>query len=102
MASNILTAVYGWPRVGPSAEDMALVKRIHAHVEHISDAAIPGKNLLDIFPVLQHLPSWMSSEKRAGLAWHEKESDMFARFKQSVVEKMVRVRPGESTRVYKR
>ena len=90
MASNILTAVYGWPRMSTSSEDMALVKRIHAHVEHISDAAIPGKFLVDVFPVLKYLPAWMAKWKRDGEAWFENESRMFAKFTASVRDKMVR------------
>ena len=90
MASNILTAVYGWPRMTTSPEDMALVKRIHAHVEHISDAAIPGKFLVDVFPVLKYLPAWMAKWKRDGEAWFENESKMFAKFTASVRDKMVR------------
>lgn len=87
MASNILTAVYGWPRIGP--EDKAVVRRISAHVERISEAAIPGRYLVDAFPAMKHLPPSIAKWKREGLAWHERESGMFAGFTRGVSERLV-------------
>ena len=89
MASNILTTVYGWPRFGTSEKEMALIKRIHAHVEHISDASIPGRYLVDAFPAMRHLPAWMAKWKREGMAWHEGESRLFSSFTQSVRDRLV-------------
>ena len=88
MASNILTAVYGWPRIEP--EDKAVVERISRHVERISEAAIPGRYLVDIFPAMKYLPAWMAKWKREGLEWHERESEMFAGFTRSVSDRLVR------------
>ena len=90
MASNILTAVYGWSRMTDSPRDMEIVHRIHAHVERVSDAAIPGKYLVDIFPALRHLPAWAAKWKREGNEWHDGESALFAGFNRGVKERMVR------------
>ena len=99
MASNILTAVYGWPRIGPA--DKAVVTRISKHVEDISGAAIPGRFLVDVFPVLNYLPAWAAKWKRYGLDWHEAESRMFASFTKGVRDRMVDTRqtPQNSNRL---
>ena len=89
MASNILTTVYGWPRIDSENKDTTLIKRIHSHVEHISDAAIPGRYLVDAFPAMRHIPAWMAKWKREGLAWHVSESQLFAQFSEGVKNRMV-------------
>ncbi|KAI0072737.1 cytochrome P450 [Panus rudis PR-1116 ss-1] len=77
-ASNILTATYGWPRINDS--HVPLVKRIHDHTEHLSNACIPGTSMVDMFPVLNYLPLWMSKWKRDAIAWHKRESVLFEGF----------------------
>ena len=89
MASNILTTVYGWPRFGTSEKEMALIKRIHAHVEHISDASIPGRYLVDVFPAMRHLPAWMAKWKREGLKWFKDETAMWEGFYTSIAKDVV-------------
>ncbi|KAG6907102.1 hypothetical protein DXG01_010515 [Tephrocybe rancida] len=85
-SSNILTATYGWPRL--TDEHMPLVKRIHAHTAHLSNACIPGTSMVDLFPFLNYLPAWMAKFKRDALAWHQRESEMFEGFNADVARKM--------------
>ncbi|EJD00110.1 cytochrome P450 [Fomitiporia mediterranea MF3/22] len=85
-ASNILTATYGWPRI--TDEYLPLVKRIHDHTEHLSNACIPGCSMVDTFPFINHFPLWMSKWKRDCLAWHKRESAMFEGFNSEVEKKM--------------
>ncbi|TFK80623.1 cytochrome P450 [Polyporus arcularius HHB13444] len=90
-ASSILTAVYGWPRIG--AKDKPIVERINAHVARIGSAVVPGRYLVDIFPAMEHLPTWMAKWKREGLEWHERETEMFEEFNEGVGDRMAK---GES------
>ena len=87
-ASNILTATYGWPRI--TEEHIPLVQRIHAHTARLSSACIPGASMVDIFPVMNYFPLWMSKWKTDALEWHERETNMFVGFYNDVREKMVR------------
>lgn len=46
-------------------------------VARITTAATPGTFLVDFFPIMKYLPSWMARWKRDGLAWHEEQSKIF-------------------------
>ena len=87
--SSILTAVYGWPRI--SGKDKPVVDRIHAHTARIASAVVPGRYLVDILPIMKHLPTSIAKWKREGLQWHEAETKMFEEFNQGVSDRMVRV-----------
>lgn len=86
-SSNILTATYGWPRL--TDEHIPLVKRIHAHTARLSNACIPGTSMVDLFPILNYLPSWFAKWKQDALEWHQRESEMFEGFNAGVAKKMV-------------
>ncbi|KAJ3563358.1 hypothetical protein NP233_g8993 [Leucocoprinus birnbaumii] len=85
-SSNILTATYGWPRI--TDEHIPLVKRIHAHTARLSNACIPGTSMVDLFPILNYLPTWMAKWKQDALDWHQRESEMFEGFNKDVAKKM--------------
>ena len=81
--------MYGWPRIGD--KDKPVIQRIHAHTARIASAVVPGRFLVDIFPVMKHFPTWIAKWKRDGLAWHAAETEMFQGFNQGVSERMVRL-----------
>ncbi|KAJ7139436.1 cytochrome P450 [Mycena epipterygia] len=87
-ASSILSAVYGWPRIGSSS--LPIIHRIHAHTAHIAGAVVPGAFLVEVFPWMKRLPTWMAKWKRDGLKWHEQETDMFESLNAGVGEKMAK------------
>ena len=87
IASNVLTAVYGWPRV--TTVDKPIVERVHAHLLRLTNAALPGRYLVDAFPMLRHLPTWLAKWKRDGLEWHARETEMFEEFNEGVRGRMV-------------
>jgi len=74
-ASTVLSAVYGWPPIGKSSDP--LVNRINDLMHRLVRAALPGAFLVEIFPVMKYLPSWMAKWKREGLEWHRKDTEMF-------------------------
>jgi hypothetical protein len=84
-----LTATYGWPRI--TEEHIPLVQRIHAHTARLSSACIPGASMVDIFPVMNYFPLWMSKWKTDALEWHERETKMFEGFYNDVGEEIVRL-----------
>jgi len=49
-------------------------------------AAIPGANLVEIFPVMNHLPMWIAKWKREGSEWFAKDTKMFKSFLSDVKE----------------
>ncbi|KAF9558962.1 cytochrome P450 [Agrocybe pediades] len=84
--SSILGAVYAWPSITDSQNP--LVQRIHAFSNTISAAVVPGAYLIDIFPVLDHLPTWMYRPKKKGQEWHENETDLFRTLLKDVEDKL--------------
>lgn len=59
-------------------------------VTRITSVGTPGASLVDFFPVLKHVPTWMAKWKREGLAWHEAESEIFKGFNAGVAAIMVK------------
>ncbi|KAI0088576.1 cytochrome P450 [Irpex rosettiformis] len=84
-ASSIFSSVYGWPALEPGSPH---IQRIKSMVSRITSVGTPGASLVDFFPVMKHLPTWMAKWKREGLAWHEAESEVFKKFNADVAERM--------------
>ncbi|KAJ3558859.1 hypothetical protein NM688_g676 [Phlebia brevispora] len=76
-ASTMLCAIYGWLSIGTEAD--SIVNRINEHMERTFQASLPGNFLVESFPSMLHLPSWMAKWKREGLNWHRKDTEMFRR-----------------------
>ncbi|TDL16829.1 cytochrome P450 [Rickenella mellea] len=85
-ASTVLSAVYGLPPI--ASKDDPLVTRINDLMHRLVRAALPGAYLVEIFPIMLYLPSWMAKWKREGLEWHRKDSIMFEGFMDNVQKKV--------------
>ena len=79
--------MYGWPRI--ESKDDPLITRINDLVHRLIRAALPGTYLVEIFPVMKHLPTWMAPWKKWGLKWYKKDSEMFQGFYDGVAKTMV-------------
>ena len=86
-ASTVLSAVYGWPPI--ESKDDPLVIRINDLVHRLAHAALPGVYLVEIFPVMKYLPTWMAPWKKWGLEWYKKDSEMFKGFYDGVAKTLV-------------
>ncbi|KIJ64543.1 hypothetical protein HYDPIDRAFT_111879 [Hydnomerulius pinastri MD-312] len=86
-ASNILTAVYGRPRI--TAKDKPILDRAHAHTARLASATAPGAFLVELFPFMMFFPNWMAKWKRDGIAWHEEETKFLEKLDEEAVEKEV-------------
>ena len=86
-ASMVLSAVYGWPPI--ESKDDPLVTQINDQVHRLIRAALPGTYLVEIFPVMKHLPTWMAPWKKWGLEWYKKDSEMFEGFYDGVAKTLV-------------
>ncbi|TCD70730.1 hypothetical protein EIP91_002106 [Steccherinum ochraceum] len=75
ISSVIMTATYGWPRIDD--DSAVIVSEILGVASGFTHASLPGSSVVDIFPILNHLPSWIFKEKRDALLWHEQKSRMF-------------------------
>jgi len=84
----VLSAIYAWPPIDKSND--ALVDRINDLMHRLVHAALPGAFLVEIFPAMKRLPSWMAKWKREGLEWHRKDTEMFQGFMDGVQKTMVR------------
>ncbi|KAJ3558862.1 hypothetical protein NM688_g675 [Phlebia brevispora] len=78
VASTMLCAVYGWLSIDSSADSM--VKRINDLMERVFHATLPGNYLVEFFPSMLHLPTWMAKWKREGLEWRRRDTEMFESF----------------------
>lgn len=86
-ASTVLCSVYGWDPIEP--KDDLIVERINGLVNRIVHAALPGTYLVENFPLMKYLPSWMARWKREGLEWHAQGSEMLEGFLFDVKERVV-------------
>ena len=50
--------MYGWPPI--ESKDDPLITRINDLVHCLIRAALLGAYLVEIFPVMKHLPTWMA------------------------------------------
>ena len=73
----------------PKPENDALVTRINDLMHRLVHAALPGAYLVEIFPVMRFLPTWMAKWKREGLEWHAKDTAMFEGFMDTVRNRVV-------------
>lgn len=81
--------MYGWNPI--ESKDDLLVERINSISHRILRAALPGAYLVEIFPIMKHLPSWMAKWKREGLEHFTKDTKMFEGFLSDVEERVVSV-----------
>ena len=86
-ASTVLSAVYGWPSI--ESKDDPLVTRITEFVNRLVRALLPGAYLVEIFPMMEHLPTWMAPWKKWGVEWYKKDSEMFQGFYDGVAKSLV-------------
>ncbi|KIM35765.1 hypothetical protein M413DRAFT_32229 [Hebeloma cylindrosporum] len=83
-ASAVLAAVYGWAPV--QSKDDPIVTRINEIMERLMLAALPGAYMVDIFPIMKRLPTWIAPWKKWGLEWQKKDTDMFQGFYDGVAK----------------
>ncbi|KAF5343067.1 hypothetical protein D9758_011141 [Tetrapyrgos nigripes] len=81
-ASTILTAVYGMDPI--KTKDDPLITRINDLMHRLVRATLPGSFLVDIFPVMKHLPEAIAPWKKEGMEWHRKDTVMFQEFMDGV------------------
>lgn len=87
-ASAMCSTVYGWPALEAESPNIAVVVEL---ADRISNAAVLGNFLVDIFPLMNLLPSWMAPWKREGKALHDRLSVELEKYLSDVAEKNVRV-----------
>jgi len=85
--------VYGWLPI--ESKDGPLITRINDVAHRFVRAALPGAYLVEIFPVMKHLPTWMAPWKKWGLEWYKKDSEMFQAFYDGVAKTMVSLKKSE-------
>ncbi|THG98633.1 hypothetical protein EW026_g3595 [Hermanssonia centrifuga] len=85
-ASAILAVVYGWPSLDASGDP--LVTRIKDFMDRVLTSSFPGAFLVDIFPSMLYIPTWLASWKRRGLKWHQEDTEFFETFLVDAREKM--------------
>jgi hypothetical protein len=85
--SAMLSAVCGWPAI--ELKDDPLVSQINDFMHRLMQAALPGIYLVEIFPVVKHLPMWMAPWKKWGLEWYKKDTEMFQGFYNGVAKTLV-------------
>lgn len=86
-ASTVLTAVYGQKPI--KSNDDPLVVRINDLAHRLVRASLPGAFLVDIFPAMLHLPTWLAKWKREGLEWYRKDTEMFVDFYRDTKKRLV-------------
>lgn len=86
-ASTVLSAVYGWPPL--ESKDDSLVYQINEFIHRLARTALPGAYLVEVFPMMKHLPTWVAPWKKWGLDWYKKDGEMFQAFYEGVAKTVV-------------
>ncbi|KAJ7451201.1 cytochrome P450 [Mycena galericulata] len=83
-ASSVKTAIYGSCPI--DSKDDPLVVRINDLMHRLVRATLPGAFMVDIFPALKNVPTWVpfTGWKKEGLEWHRKDTDTFQVFMDDV------------------
>ena len=88
-ASSSLAIAYGEHLLTPSS--YKAVERVDEFIRVIAPAAQQATaSIVELFPVLDYLPAWLTSWRRKGLQEQAKFSTMFAEFLNNVKDQMVR------------
>jgi hypothetical protein len=80
-------AVYALPSI--LSNDDPLVTRINEHMHRTVDAGQPGNYLVEVFPIMKLIPSWMAKWKRDALHWHREDTKMFEELLEPVQKAVV-------------
>lgn len=75
MASSTLGLCYAFPSI--KTYDDPVVTGITNFIHRLEQAARPGAYLVEMFPIMNHLPPLLASWKRFGNSCHERDSQMF-------------------------
>jgi hypothetical protein len=75
VAANIVSVIYGIPRTAPLNQQIGA--KMKEAIAGVQSAMVPGKYLVDTFPILRYLPSWLVPGMREGLAFHRQSLDFF-------------------------
>lgn len=86
--SAVLSVSYALPAI--ESEDDPLVSYIDAFMHRLERAARPGEYLVEIFPILNYLPSFLAKWKRDGQACHEEDTKNFVKWYRDAVTRAVR------------
>ena len=88
-ASSIIGATYGREPIKSYYDP--LISKINDLMDRVGGASRPGASLVDIFPVMNHLPLWAAKWKRDGLAYFEGINGTFENLMDGVEDRVVSV-----------
>ena len=86
-ASLILSTLYACPPI--ESKDDPLVTRINDHTRRLVNAALPGAYLVETFPMMKFLPTWIAPWKKWGLEWYKKDNELFQGLYDGVAKTLV-------------
>ena len=86
-AATVLSAVYAYPPIKLSDP---IVVKVENYVERMLKAALPGNYMVDFFPAMMYIPTWLAKWKREGYAWFKRDTDMFLGLVDEVKQGLVR------------
>ena len=66
-----------------------MIVKIREFMARFTDAAMPGNFLVDLFPIMNYLPSWMAPWKREALEWNQSQSNLFEESEADILKRMV-------------
>lgn len=88
IASAMYSLVFGWPPLSLKSPYLAATENF---ASRITSASVPGAFLVDFFPIMKYIPTWMAKWKREGLAWHDDQTRIFEGFYDSATTRTVSV-----------
>ncbi|KAH8091810.1 cytochrome P450 [Cristinia sonorae] len=77
VASSTLGLCYAFPSI--ESYDDSVVTGMMNFIHRLEQAAKPGAFLVEMFPVMNHVPTWLAGWKRFGNACHAHDTEMFTK-----------------------
>ena len=85
--STIYRVLYGLG--SPTNDEVSIIRRIRQFTARVTASVIPGKYLVDFFPLMLHLPTWLAKWKREGQRHFDEDTALFSMLLEGVREAKV-------------
>ena len=83
----IISIVYGTSMEESERDDK--VDCMNIFTRRLARTAAPGAYLVELFPIIRHLPDWLAPWKRRLNGWHRENSALFSSYVDEVEQAIV-------------
>ena len=89
IGSTVISILYGTSLDAPTRAGM--VDAVNRFSRRVARTGAPGEYLVEVFPVMRHLPEWLAPWKRRLNAWYREDCALFMGYVDDVQRALVSV-----------